>query len=72
LIWQDGAHMGFEMRICPGSIGWVVVEEIAGMIVSRNEFLIIFIITNRTTIFCILRHNLYNQSTCESRKIQKD
>ena len=23
--------MGFQMRVCPGWIGWVVVEKFAGM-----------------------------------------
>jgi hypothetical protein len=30
---QDGAHIGYEMRmrVFPGLIGWVVVEELAKM-----------------------------------------
>ena len=31
---QDGANMGFQMRVCPGLIGWVVV---AGMIVKVKQ-----------------------------------
>ena len=35
--------MGFQMRVCPGSIGCVVVEEIAGMMYffSLNHYIIV-------------------------------
>jgi hypothetical protein len=42
--------MGFEMRVCPGLIGWVVVEEIGGMMypIRKKPFIIIidYIITS--------------------------
>jgi hypothetical protein len=40
---QDGANKGFQMRVCPGLIGWVVVEGFAGMMYffSLNHYIIV-------------------------------
>lgn len=36
--------MGFEMRVCPGLIGWVVVEQFAGMMYLLKVYYYIIVV----------------------------
>src|SRR5579859_3868971 len=35
--WREGARMSSQMRVCPGSIGWVVVDQLAKRMYLRKN-----------------------------------